>query len=132
MVWYREFWFSELCPLEPNHSLNLTLWYVIVQTSNKNLNLYKECVAKDRNLLHLFTKLATFNCHLRDLNKFIEHLLSMGISQIIFTTFQVFKWNKIDEFQQQKVSKTIQKLILIASVDVNLFKSFCFCVKIDW
>lgn len=69
---------------------------------------------------------------MRDLNKFIEHLLSMGISQIIFTTFQVFKWNKIDEFQQQKVSKTIQKLILIASVDVNLFKSFCFCVKIDW
>lgn len=54
----------------------------------------------------------------------------MGISQIIFTTFQVFKWNKIDEFQQQKVSTTIQKLILIASVDVNLFKSFCFCVKI--
>lgn len=55
----------------------------------------------------------------------------MGISQIIFTTFQVFKWNKIDEFQQPKVSTTIQKLILIATVDVNLFKSFCFCVKID-
>lgn len=58
---------------------------------------------------------------MRDLNKFIEHLLSMGISQIIFTTFQVFKLNKIDEFQQQKVSKTIQKLILIASVEIVLF-----------
>lgn len=57
----------------------------------------------------------------------------MGISQIIFTTFQVFKWNKIDEFQQQKVLTIIQKLILIATIDVDLFTgiSFCFCVKID-
>lgn len=39
LYWYDtwSFWLSELCPLEPNDSLNLTLWYVIVQRSNKNL-----------------------------------------------------------------------------------------------